>query len=148
MTGASEQSFPRISVQFEVKRPDGSFLLDAGRDDFRVTEEGRDVEVVDFRAPLDDRGDSDDRGPGGRPQPEHGGGRSDRRPEAGGRLVPREAAGRVRSVAVIAFGSEVDRLCPFTTDRGQSQDGRRCTRARGGDTVLRRRRGRARDARP
>ena len=29
VTGASEQSFPRISVQFEVKRPDGSFLLDA-----------------------------------------------------------------------------------------------------------------------
>ena len=52
VTGASEQSFPRISVQFEVKRPDGSFLLDAGRDDFRVTEEGRDVDVVDFRAPL------------------------------------------------------------------------------------------------
>ena len=30
VTGASEQSFPRISVQFEVKRPDGSFLARRG----------------------------------------------------------------------------------------------------------------------
>src|SRR5204863_965174 len=51
VTGASEQAFPKISVQFEVKRPDGSFLLDAARDDFRVTEEGRDVDVVEFQAP-------------------------------------------------------------------------------------------------
>ena len=51
VTGASQQSFPRIAVQFEVKRSDGSFLLDAQRDDFRVTEEGRDVEVVEFQAP-------------------------------------------------------------------------------------------------
>ena len=34
------RAFPEISVDFEVKRPDGSFLLDATRDDFRVTEEG------------------------------------------------------------------------------------------------------------
>ena len=51
VTGASQQAFPRIAVQFEVKRADGTFLLDAGRDDFRVTEEGRDVEVVEFQAP-------------------------------------------------------------------------------------------------
>ena len=29
VTGASQQAFPRIAVQFEVKRPDGTFLLDA-----------------------------------------------------------------------------------------------------------------------
>ncbi len=43
-----------------------------------------------------DRGDSDDRRPGGRPQPEHGGRKPDRRLETGGPLVPREAARRVR----------------------------------------------------
>ncbi len=51
VTGASEQGFPRISVQFEVKRPDGTYLLDARRDEFRVTEEGRDAEIVEFEAP-------------------------------------------------------------------------------------------------
>ena len=118
MTGASEQSFPRISVQFEVKRPDGSFLLDAGRDDFRVTEEGRDVDVVDFRAPLTteaipttvvlvvDRSlsmEEEDR-IGGLKRAVHS--FLEKLPEGS-------------RVAVIAFGSEVDRLCSFTTDRGQ-----------------------------
>ena len=28
VTGASQQEFPRIAVQFEVRQPDGSFLLD------------------------------------------------------------------------------------------------------------------------
>ncbi len=51
VTGASQQSFPRIAVQFEVRLPNGSFLLDAAARDFRVTEEGRDVEVVEFQAP-------------------------------------------------------------------------------------------------
>ena len=39
VTAASQQEFPRIAVQFEVHQPDGSFLLDATREDFRVTEE-------------------------------------------------------------------------------------------------------------
>ncbi len=51
VTGASQQSFPRIAVQFEVKRSDGTFLLDGAKDDFRVTEEGREVKVVNFQAP-------------------------------------------------------------------------------------------------
>ena len=41
VTGASDAKFPEIAVEFEVKRPDGSFLLDAKADDFRVTEDGR-----------------------------------------------------------------------------------------------------------
>jgi VWFA-related protein len=118
VTGASEQSFPRISVQFEVKRPDGSFLLDAGRDDFRVTEEGRDVDIVDFRAPLTteaipttvvlvvDRSlsmEEEDR-IGGLKRAVHS-------------FLEKLPTGS--RVALIAFGSDVDTLCSFTTDRGQ-----------------------------
>ena len=118
VTGASEQSFPRISVQFEVKRPDGSFLLDAARDDFRVTEEGRDVDVVDFQAPrtteaipttvvlVVDRSLS-----------------MEEEDRIGGlkRAVTSflEKLPEGSRVAVIAFGSDVDTLCSFTTDRGQ-----------------------------
>src|SRR5271165_3067309 len=50
VTAASQQEFPRIAVQFEVHQPDGSFLLDATREDFRVTEDGKDVQVLDFQA--------------------------------------------------------------------------------------------------
>jgi Ca-activated chloride channel family protein len=118
VTGASEQSFPRISVQFEVKRPDGSFLLDAARDDFRVTEEGRDVQVVDFRAPRTTEAipttvvlvvdhslsmEEEDRIGGLK--------------RAVGSFLEKLPAGS--RVALIAFGSEVDKLSTFTTDRGQ-----------------------------
>jgi VWFA-related protein len=118
VTAASEQAFPRISVQFEVKRPDGSFLLDAGRDDFGVTEEGREVDVVEFRAPLTTEAipttvvlvvdhslsmEEEDR--------------------IGGlkRAVRSflEKLPEGSRIALIAFGSEVDRLSSFTTDRGQ-----------------------------
>jgi Ca-activated chloride channel family protein len=118
VTAASEQAFPRISVQFEVKRPDGSFLLDAGRDDFGVTEEGREVDVVEFRAPLTTEAipttvvlvvdhslsmEEEDR--------------------IGGlkRAVRSfmEKLPEGSRIALIAFGSEVDRLASFTTDRGQ-----------------------------
>ena len=94
------------------------FLLDAGRDDFRVTEEGRDVDVVDFRAPLTteaipttvvlvvDRSlsmEEEDR-IGGLKRAVHS--FLEKLPEGS-------------RVAVIAFGSDVDTLCSFTTDRGQ-----------------------------
>ncbi len=118
VTGATEQSFPRISVQFEVKRPDGSYLLDAGRDDFRVTEEGSDVDIVDFRAPLTteaipttlvlvvDRSlsmEEEDR-IGGLKRAVHS-------------FLEKLPKGS--RVALIAFGSDVDKLCSFTIDRGQ-----------------------------
>jgi len=118
VTGASEQSFPKISVQFEVKRPDGSFLLDAGRDDFRVTEDGRDVDVVEFQAPrtkesipttlvlVVDRSKS-----------------MEEEDRIGGlkRAVASflEKLPEGSKVAVIAFGSEIHRLSLFTTDRGR-----------------------------
>ena len=118
VTGASEQAFPRISVQFEVKRPNGSFLLDAGREDFRVTEEGRAVDVVDFRAPLATEAipttvvlvvdhslsmEEEDR-IGGLKRAVHS-------------FLEKLPAGS--RVALVAFGSEVDKLGSFTTDRGQ-----------------------------
>jgi VWFA-related protein len=118
VTGASEQSFPKISVQFEVKRPDGSFLLDAGRADFRVTEDGRDVDVVEFQAPrtkesmpttlvlVVDRSKS-----------------MEEEDRIGGlkRAVASflEKLPEGSQVAVIAFGSEIHRLSLFTTDRGR-----------------------------
>jgi VWFA-related protein len=118
VTGASEQSFPKISVQFEVKRADGTFLLDAGRDDFRVTEDGRDVDVVEFQAPrtrelipttlvlVVDRSKS-----------------MEEEDRIGGlkRAVASflEKLPEGSQLAVIAFGSEIHRLSLFTTDRGR-----------------------------
>ena len=52
VTGASDAAFPEITVDFEVKRPDGSFLLDATKADFKITEEGRDVAIKGFEAPT------------------------------------------------------------------------------------------------
>ena len=116
VTGATEHSFPRISVQFEVKRPDGSYLLDAGRNDFRVTEDGRDVEVLGFQAPqtreaipttlvlVVDRSKS-----------------MEEEDRIGG--LKRAVASFLEKlpegsrVAVIAFGSEIKRLSTFATDR-------------------------------
>ena len=118
VTGASEQSFPRISVQFEVKRPDGSFLLDAGRDDFRVTEEGRDVDVVDFRAPLTTEAIPTtvvlvvDRSLSMEEEDRIGG--LKRAVDSFLEKLPEGSR-----VALIAFGSDVDTLCSFTTDRGR-----------------------------
>src|SRR5581483_4851423 len=52
VTGASDAHFPEISVDFEVKRPDGSFLLDATQRDIRVTEYDRPMPIVRFQAPT------------------------------------------------------------------------------------------------
>ena len=136
VTGASQQSFPRISVQFEVKRPDGSFLLDASarrlsRDRRGARRRGRRVSgpaeqarrspttivlVVDRSLSMEE----EDR--------------------IGGlkRAVRSflEKLPEGSKVAVIAFGSDVDRLTDFTTDRGQMQASRRRAQARGGDAIL------------
>ena len=120
VTGASQQSFPRIAVQFEVKRSDGSFLLDASRDDFRVTEEGRDVEVVDFQAPQNKEAIATtvvlvvDRSLSMEEEDRIGG--LKRAVRSFLEKLPEGSR-----VAVIAFGSDVDRLTDFTTDRAQMQ---------------------------
>jgi VWFA-related protein len=115
VTGASEKAFPRITVQFEVKRPDGSFLRDARRDDFGVTEDGRDVPIMDFQAPVTteiipttlvlvvDRSGS-----------------MNNEDRIGG--LKRAVASFLEKlppgsrVALVSFASEVDRLSPFTAD--------------------------------
>ena len=51
VTQPDESKFPEITVYFEVKNPDGSFLLDARREAFRVTEDGRDRPILRFDAP-------------------------------------------------------------------------------------------------
>jgi VWFA-related protein len=118
VTGASEQSFPKISVQFEVKRPDGSFLLDAGRDDFRVTEDGRDVDIVGFQAPRTTESMATtlvlvvDRSKSMEEEDRIGGLK-----RAVASFLEKLPEGS--QVAVIAFGSEIHRLSLFTTDRGR-----------------------------
>jgi VWFA-related protein len=118
VTGASQQSFPKIAVQFEVKRPDGSFLVDAAKDDFRVSEEGREVNVVDFQAPRAKEAIATtivlvvDRSLSMEEEDRIGGLK-----RAVASFLEKLPEGS--KVAVIAFGSEVDRLCAFSTDRGQ-----------------------------
>ena len=120
VTGASQQAFPRIAVQFEVKRADGTFLLDATRDEFRVTEEGRDVEVVELLAPQNKEAIATtvvlvvDRS-GSMEEEDRIGGLK----KAVRSFLEKLPEGS--KVSLIAFGSDVDRLTEFTTDRAQVQ---------------------------
>ena len=52
VTGASDAKFPEIGVEFEVKQPDGSFLLDAKKEDFHVFESGQEMTIESFIAPI------------------------------------------------------------------------------------------------
>ena len=115
VTQPDESKFPEISVYFELRRPDGSSVLDAARNDFRVTEDGRERPILEFDAPVTVR-----------KQPStivlvldvSGSMREDDR--IGG--LKRAVATFVRAmpagskVAVIAFSSEVRLVCPFTAD--------------------------------
>ncbi len=118
VTGASEQAFPRIEVQFEVKKPDGSFLVDGVKEDFRVTEDGRDVDVVNFRAPRATEAIPTtvvlvvDRSLSMEEENRIGGLK-----RAVGSFLEKLPPGS--RIALIAFGSEVNKLSSFTTDRGQ-----------------------------
>jgi VWFA-related protein len=115
VTGASQQAFPKIGVQFEVRRPDGTYLLDATKEDFRVTEDGNDVKVLEFQAPrtkelipttivlvVDHSGSM---------QQEN---RIGALKEAVASFLEKLPEGS--RVAVVAFSDEVERLCEFTTD--------------------------------
>ena len=116
VTQPDESQFPAISVYFELKRPDGSFVLDGDRASFRVTEDGRDRPIVAFDAPVTVR-----------KQPvtlvlvlDHSGSmRQDDRIDALKRAVASftRAMPAGSRVAVIGFSSEVRLICPFTGDR-------------------------------
>ena len=120
VTGSSESTFPEISVDFEVKRPDGSFLLDATKADFRVKEDGRDVPILRFDAPTAREA---------RPTTvvlvvDHSKSMEEE-DRIGGlkRAVQTFLKGLPAGskVAVVAFGSDVDRICPFTEDFARVQ---------------------------
>ena len=121
VTGASDKEFPEIAVDFEVKRPDGSFLLDAKRDDFRVTEDGRDVKILRFQSPSATEAQPItvvlvlDRSRSMEEEDRIGGLK-----QAVSSFVDGLPAGS--RVAVIAFGSEVEKICPFTSDAKQVKD--------------------------
>jgi len=121
VTGASQDDFPRIGVQFEVRRPDGSFLRDATKEEFRVVEEGKERPILDFQAPMTtertpttivlvvDRSLSmsiEDRMPSLK--------------EAVSTFLEKLPEGS--RVAVIAFGSEVRLIQPFTADRRRARE--------------------------
>lgn len=110
-----ESGFPEISLDFEVTRPDGSALVDADQDDFRVTEYDQAVEILRFEAPTSrevrettvvlvvDQS---------------------RSMEEENRIGALKEAVRTflsvmpigSRVAVISFSDEIRVICPFTTD--------------------------------
>lgn len=115
VTGVSDKNFPQITVQFEVKQPDGTYLRDAKRNEFRVTEDGRDVPIVEFLAPVTselipttivlvvDRS--------GSMQNENRIGGLKRAVASFLEKLPPGSR-----VALVSFASDVDRLSGFTTD--------------------------------
>jgi VWFA-related protein len=121
VTQPDESKFPEITVYFEVRKPDHSFILDATAKEFRVTEDDRDRPIVRFEAPesteirpttvvlvLDHSGSmrQDDRIGGLK--------------RAVGTFLEGLPAGS--RVAVIAFSSEVELICPFTSDAGRVRE--------------------------
>ncbi len=121
VTGSSDGAFPEISVDFEVKRPDGSFLLDAGASDFRVTEDGVSVPILRFQSPTArearpitvvlvlDRSRS-----------------MEEEDRIGGLkhavATFLKALPKGSRVAVVAFGTEVENICPFTGDFARAEE--------------------------
>ena len=115
VTQPDESKFPEITVYYELKRPDGTFVLDAKRDEFRVAEDGRDRPILRFEAPLTtearpttlvlvvDRSLSmgqDDRI-----------GTLKRSVAAFLKGLPKGSR-----VAVVSFCNQIELICPFTTD--------------------------------
>jgi VWFA-related protein len=115
VTAASDANFPEIAVDFEVKRPDGSFVLDAPRDAFRVSEDGIERPILRFEAPIAREA---------RPTTvvlvvdRSGSMKEENRIGGLKRAVASFLEGLPEGsrVAVIAFGFNVDLICPFTDD--------------------------------
>jgi VWFA-related protein len=120
VTGAREK-FPEIVVEFEVKRPDGSFLLDARKADFHVTESGQEMPILGFEAPLSTESRPItvvlvvDRSLSMREEDRIGGLKS-----AVGTFLKGLPEGS--RVAAIAFGSEVRVIQPFTSTFQEVED--------------------------
>jgi VWFA-related protein len=116
VTAASDAKFPEIAVDFEVRKADGSFVLDAPREAFRVSEDGVDRPILGFEAPISREARPTtvvlvvDRSGSMREENRIGGLK-----RAVGAFL--EGLPEGSRVAVIAFGNEVDPICPFTEDR-------------------------------
>jgi VWFA-related protein len=110
---ASEKDFPDIGLDFEAKRPDGSPVIDAQKGDFRVTEYGQEVPILQFESPTEVKATTVvlvvDRSLSMREEDRIGALKA-----AVATFLKVMPAGS--RVAVIAFGSEVKLLCPFTDD--------------------------------
>ncbi len=116
--GVDDHDFPRIHLDFELKQADGSAILDARKEEFRVWEDNEPVEVLEFSSPISktikpatvvlvlDRSYS-------MRQEE----RMERLKEAVDIFLENQPAGS--RIAVIAFSNEVRLICDFTTDREQ-----------------------------
>ncbi|MGE3820605.1 MAG: VWA domain-containing protein [Isosphaeraceae bacterium] len=114
VTGANDANFPEIAVDFELRGTRGDFILDATKEDFTLFEEGREMDLVRFLSPYGD------------PQPitvvlvVDRSASMEEEDRIGGlkRAVGSFLQGLPRGsqVAVVAFGSNVERICPFTDD--------------------------------
>jgi len=109
-----ESAFPEITIDFEVHRRDGSALLDATKGDFRVKEYGVECPILSFLAPLSKQV---------RPTTivlvlDCSGSMQDNLDELQKAVVSfLDAMPASSRVAIIAFSSRIDLICPFTTDR-------------------------------
>jgi VWFA-related protein len=119
VTGASDSAFPEIAVDFEVRKSDGTFLVDATRDDFKVTEEGQPVEVLRLLSPTGEARPITvvlvvDHSLSMEEEDRIGGLKS---------AVSTFLKGLPKGsrVAVVAFGSTIDKICPFTDDFARVQ---------------------------
>ncbi|MDB5353240.1 MAG: Mg-chelatase subunit ChlD [Planctomycetota bacterium] len=110
-----EKGFPNITVEFEVKSPTGGRILDATQDDFRVEEYGSPVVFTGFRSPISKEFRPTtvvlvlDRSGSMMAENRIGGLK-----QAVSAFLRRQPEGS--RVAVIAFGDEVELICPFTDD--------------------------------
>ncbi len=117
---ADESRFPEITVHFEAKNPDGTPKVDAVEQDFRVVEYQAPVAITTFRGPTS-----------AEPRPttvvlvlDHSQSMEEE-DRIGGlkravstflKVIPPGSR-----VAVVAFGSDVKVLCPFTAQKARVQ---------------------------
>jgi Ca-activated chloride channel family protein len=131
VTQADESKFPEITVSYEVRKPDQGFILDAARDEFRVTEDGQERPILRFEAPMSTEI---------RPTTvvlvvDHSGSmRTDDKMDSLKRAVATFLEGLPAGsrVAVIAFSNEIEVICPFTSERDKVQSAVEELEAEGG----------------
>lgn len=131
VTQPDESKFPEITVYYELKRPDGSFVLDAKKDEFKVTEDGQERPILRFEAPISTEI---------RPTTvvlvvDHSGSMNEDEKIQGlkravGTFLEGLPAGS--RVAVIAFSSEVELICPFTSNPARVREAVEDLEANGG----------------